>query len=69
MDELKNTILVVDDQDYSIKIILGFLKDSNYTLHTARDGEDAWKRLVESPTIYSAVLLDILMPRLSVIYK
>ena len=64
MDELNRSILIVDDQDYSIQIILGFLKNSNYTLHTARDGEEAWKLLSESPVTYSAVLLDRLMPRL-----
>ena len=64
MDELQATLLVVDDQDISIEIILGCLKDSNYTLHTARDGEEAWKLLSESPGTYSAVLLDRLMPHL-----
>lgn len=64
MDKLSTTLLVVDDQDYSIKIILGFLKDSNYTIHTAHDGEEAWKLLSESPDTYTAVLLDRLMPRL-----
>jgi len=64
MDEMQSTILVVDDMEYSIKLILAFLKDSHYTLNTARDGEEAWKLLLESPTMYSAVLLDRLMPRL-----
>lgn len=64
MDKLQSTILVVDDQEYSIKVILGFLKNSNYTLHIAHDGEEARKILLESPVTYSAVLLDRLMPRL-----
>ncbi|MCP4220408.1 MAG: response regulator, partial [bacterium] len=62
--ETKTTVLVVDDQEYSIKIILGFLKDTTYNFHTARDGNEAWKILTESPNIYSAVLLDRLMPGL-----
>ena len=64
MDKPKATLLVVDDQDISIEIILGCLKNSNYSIHTARDGEEAWQLLSESPGIYSAVLLDRIMPRL-----
>ena len=64
MNDSQATILIVDDQRLHIEVIRDFLKDSDYTLHTARDGYEAWEILSKSPRTYSTVLLDRIMPRL-----
>lgn len=64
MNASAKTILVADDQEFELQKIKGFLKDTQYTIHTARDGLEAWEQLSKSPALYSAVLLDRLMPNM-----
>ena len=55
-------ILVVEDDEYNMKILKKILKDENYKVYTQSDGKDAvekakWARI-------DAVLLDIMMPEI-----
>ncbi|NLM98261.1 MAG: diguanylate cyclase [Halanaerobiaceae bacterium] len=55
-------ILVVEDDEYNMKILKKILKDENYKVYTQSDGKDAvekakWARV-------DAVLLDIMMPEI-----
>jgi len=58
-------VLSVDDEDYNLKIISYHLKDENFEVINARDGQEAWDLLVENPEKFDAVLLDRSMPRMS----
>ncbi|MEW5769196.1 MAG: response regulator [Pseudomonadota bacterium] len=58
------TLLVVDDEEYNRDIIGEFLRDKDYTLEYAADGQEAWDMLDAWPADYDAVLLDRMMPRL-----
>lgn len=64
MIEKNETILVVDDHVANIILIREFLKDSGYEIHSAQDGDDGWAMLCESPHLYSAVLMDRIMPNM-----
>lgn len=63
-DTSYTTVLVVDDLQVNVELILGYLKETRYTFHTAKDGREAWNLLVKYPQTYSAVLLDRVMPKL-----
>ena len=58
----KNRILVVDDDKTNL-MFLDNLLSKEYTLHIAKDGEQALKRAVEYPP--DLILLDIIMPGMS----
>lgn len=62
MIEMSYKILVVEDDEYNMKILKKILKDENYKVYTQSDGKDAvekakWARV-------DAVLLDIMMPEI-----
>ena len=58
------TILAVDDEAYNLKIISYHLKNENFEVVTAGDGQEAWDLLVETPDRFDAILLDRSMPRM-----
>lgn len=65
MDKAPVSILVVDDEPYNRNIIAEFLEDEGYDLDMAKDGVIAWDLLQKSPTKFSAILLDIMMPNMN----
>lgn len=64
MKEKNETILAVDDHYANLILIRKFLKDSGYNIHNAQDGDEAWSMLSRSPHLYTAVLLDRMMPKM-----
>jgi CheY-like chemotaxis protein len=64
MKEKNETILAVDDHYANLILIQEFLEESGYNIHSARDGEEAWSMLSQSPHLYTAVLLDRMMPKM-----
>ena len=61
LDELKKTILVVDDE-YVNRELLGAILEEYYNILYAENGEEALKLIRANEKILSAVLLDLLMP-------
>ncbi|MBU5479491.1 EAL domain-containing protein [Eubacterium sp. MSJ-13] len=59
----KNTILIVDDKDVNRKCLIKLLED-DYDILEACDGEEAIKILDKKKEVISAVVLDIIMPKL-----
>jgi len=59
MDE-KNLILVVDDNQENLKVISNFLKEMNYKIALALDGDSALQIVRENKI--DLILLDIMMP-------
>ena len=61
--ENKEKILVVDDETRMRKLIGDFLKNSNFEVIEAGDGEEALKIFYETKGI-SLIILDVMMPKL-----
>ena len=59
------SVLVVDDNQYDLKIGMDALKREGYQLVAAESGERAWELLVENPARFSAVVLDRNLPGMS----
>ncbi|MBF0215028.1 MAG: response regulator [Magnetococcales bacterium] len=57
-------ILVVDDDAISREILVANIQDAGYQAHVASDGVEAWSKLAQNPRIYTAVLLDRIMPHM-----
>ena len=55
------TILIVDDDVISIRIIEDHLQGNLYQTSSAKSGEDAWEMLSKSPIGYDVVIVDRLM--------
>ena len=62
MDEM--TVLVVDDESRMRKLIKDFLKQKNYNILEAADGEEAMKIFDEDKDKIKLILLDVMMPKL-----
>lgn len=58
------TILVVDDDFINRQILVSNLQDAGYDTLTATDGVDAWNKLRQQPELFSAILLDRIMPNM-----
>ena len=58
------TILVVDDESRMRKLIKDFLKQKNFNILEAEDGEAALKIYNENKEKISLILLDVMMPKL-----
>lgn len=56
-------ILVVDDNEDSIRIIQAVLENNGYTVRVARSGKEALERVKED--LPQLVLLDVMMPEMS----
>lgn len=59
MDESAH-ILIVDDNDYNLKVVGSFLKEKDYKIAFANDGESALNLLSQNK--FDLILLDIMMP-------
>ena len=57
-----NRVLVVDDEESVLDLLGRFLTRRGYIVDTARDGEEAVDRILESPP--DIVLLDIRLPKM-----
>jgi len=55
-------VLVVDDEDYFVSVIGGFLESMNYTPTVFNDGLEALKELRKNPSKYQLVITDLSMP-------
>jgi CheY-like chemotaxis protein len=58
-------VLIVDDEPFNVEILLEYLEDTGYSLHTAEDGQEAWEKLEADPGLYDVVILDRMMPRMN----
>lgn len=56
-------ILIVDDNEMNLKLLRHMLRD-DYEVLEARNGEEALDIMRDNVQIISAVLLDIIMPKL-----
>ena len=65
MTKLNPTILLVDDVLSNLEILEDYLEGSGYHLASARDGIEAWTMLEREPNRFHAVLLDLMMPRMT----
>ena len=61
----KGIILVVDDEEAVRGIAKTTLKMAGYEVDLAEDGQEGWEMLQKDADRYSAVLLDITMPRMT----
>jgi CheY-like chemotaxis protein len=59
------TVLLVDDNAANLEILEDYLEPSGYTLVPAWDGVEALEKLTREPHRYHAVLLDLMMPRMT----
>ena len=61
---MDSNILVVDDEQRMRKLIKDFLKQKNYNIMEAEDGEQALKVFDETRNRVNLILLDVMMPKL-----
>lgn len=59
------TVLVVDDDPFSVELVREFLDPSTYRILTAVDGADAWAQLQAMAPLPDVVLTDRMMPRMN----
>ena len=59
------TILLVDDNAANLEILQDYLEQSGYDLVSSCDGVEALEKLLREPHRYYAVLLDLMMPRMT----
>lgn len=57
-------LLIVDDEEFNLRIIEESLEGEGYLLTRAKDGKEAWDILTKKNIEYSAIILDRLMPKL-----
>ena len=62
MSNVKPNVLVVDDEQFNLDLIEEYLSEINIGVTCVDRGEKALAALAESPDLYSAVLLDRMMP-------
>lgn len=63
-EKMDANILVVDDEQRMRKLIKDFLKQKNFNIMEAEDGEQALKRFNENKNRIQVILLDVMMPKL-----
>ena len=61
---MDSNILVVDDEQRMRKLIKDFLKQKNFNILEAEDGEQALKIFNENKNRMNLILLDVMMPKL-----
>lgn len=57
-------ILIVDDVVDNIQVAMSILKEDNYSLSFATDGEEALALISNNPDDFDLILLDVMMPKL-----
>jgi len=55
-------ILIVDDEEFNIDVVMGFLEDENYKFNYTTNGKDALKAIYANE--FDLILLDINMPEM-----
>ena len=60
MENSKNHILVVDDDDRIRNLLKDYLSENNYIVSTAKNAEEAKKRLKYLK--FDTIILDVMMP-------
>lgn len=55
-------VLVVDDENYFVSVMSGFLESMNYVSTVFNDGLEALKELKQNPSKYQLVITDLSMP-------
>ena len=61
---MDSTILIADDEQRMRKLVKDFLKQKNFNIIEAEDGEDALKLFNDNKNKINLVLLDVMMPKL-----
>lgn len=61
-DAIETTILLVEDDELVSGVIERTLRYAGYTVECVRLGDEALRHLRESPTRWSAVVLDLSLP-------
>lgn len=61
---MKNTLLVIEDNGINRELLTDILSEENYEILTAEDGEEGLEMIRENQDRLSAVLLDLIMPKL-----
>ncbi|HDN26452.1 MAG TPA: hybrid sensor histidine kinase/response regulator [Thioploca sp.] len=56
----KSTLLIVDDVHTNLKLLMNFLRDLDFTVQVAQDGEDALEQVAYA--MPDLILLDVMMP-------
>lgn len=62
-NDLRKSILVVDDEPKNVQLLGNILKNENYRVEFALDGEEALDWLKNQP--FDLILLDVMMPNLN----
>ena len=60
MTEHKPSLLVVDDKPDNLRLLIGILKDMNFRVRPAKDGQTALDSAISNPP--DLILMDIIMP-------
>ena len=59
---MSKKILIIEDEQTLVKALMDSLKDDNYKIETAIDGEEGWRKANEfKPDL---VLLDLILPKM-----
>ena len=58
-------ILIADDEPKILKLVGDFLKKSGYETVETDNGDDAYRLYHENPSVFSLLILDIMMPGLN----
>ena len=58
------TVLIADDEQRMRKLVKDFLKQKNFNIIEAQDGDEALKKINENKNKINLVLLDVMMPKL-----
>ena len=58
----QGTLLIVDDKPINLKMLFAYLRDLNFKVLVAQDGEDALVRVTHAPP--DLILLDVMMPHI-----
>ncbi len=59
---LKGSILIVEDVPDIVNVIRSLMEQSGATVSVANDGEEAVKKVLENPSLYDLLLMDVQMP-------
>ena len=62
LDNSQFKILIVDDEQFNIDVVMGFLEDEGYSFNFTTNGKDALKAIFSNS--FDLILLDINMPEM-----
>ncbi len=64
-NDLKGTVLVVDDEENNLIILHNYLSNAGYEVISASGGEEAWRILQKNIGVIDVILLDRMMPKIN----